>query len=156
MKKTYRDNYRLEVEPDTRHVRASELADHGRMMTLLDDIKRDIVRHVDGVDQIVYRFDIRYECSFCGLAWEVMTHADALRDPEDDTPVGMPVCCREAQDEWREENAALCTWTVRYATLETPEEQCDLDVADGEDYCTLHLQKVRDLETLVETARSDA
>lgn len=45
-------------------------------------------------------------CSFCGRAWETMREEDG---PDEDMPLGIPLCCDEAQDEWlasREEKSS--------------------------------------------------
>lgn len=106
MKTTHRDDYRIEVRPDLRYVRASTLTDHDKMRALCADIERAIKRHVDDIDGTVLRFDIRHECSHCGYGWEVLT-AEEAADPDavqDEHSVeGEPVCCEAAINEFRAE-----------------------------------------------------
>lgn len=106
MKKVIRDNYRLELTPDTFRVRASVLTDHVAMRELLADIERAVRRHVDGVSGMVQRWDTREECSHCELHWEVLTAEEAAhpRSRMDEHSVaGEPVCCEAAISEFRAE-----------------------------------------------------
>lgn len=106
MKKTIRDEYRLELYPDTRYTRASQLANHDHMRQLLADIERQVERHVDGVWQIVLKWDIREECSHCGYAWEALSEKD-VANPANlidlHSIAGEPVCCDKAIEEFRSE-----------------------------------------------------
>lgn len=45
-------------------------------------------------------FDVTETCSLCNLVWDVWTAEAAERWPDDDAPVGLPLCCDEAQAEW--------------------------------------------------------
>jgi hypothetical protein len=106
MKKTIRDNYRIEITPDTWGMRKSIHDDHSAMRGLLADIERAVKRHVDGVDQILPRWDTREECSHCEYAWETLTAAEAAdsRQQMDEHSVeGEPVCCEKAIAEFRAE-----------------------------------------------------
>jgi hypothetical protein len=106
MKKVIRDNYRVELTPDTWGMRASVLNDHDVMRRLLADIEWAVKRHVDGVEQVVSLWDTREECSHCGYGWEVLTAAEAADDStnQDEHSVeGEPVCCTAAIVEFRTE-----------------------------------------------------
>lgn len=46
-------------------------------------------------------FTERSECSHCGYAWDELTTTDYVRTPSFDEGPGMPLCCEEAQAEWR-------------------------------------------------------
>lgn len=106
MKKVIRDNYRIELTPDTFRVRASVLTNHEQMRGLLADIEQAVKRHVDGVGQMIPRWDTREECSFCGCGWEVLTAKEAA-DPRNQhdghSAEGEPVCCEKAIAEFRSE-----------------------------------------------------
>lgn len=106
MKKTTRDDYRIEVRPDLRYVRASTLTDHDKMLALRADIERAIERHVDDIAGTVVRFDVRHECSHCGLGWEVLSAEEAADPPsraDEHSVEGEPVCCTDAIAEFRAE-----------------------------------------------------
>ena len=106
MKKVIRDNYRIELTPDTFRVRASVLNDHNAMRGMLADIEQAVKRHVDGVEQMIPRWDTREECSHCGYAWEVLSAAEAADDStnQDEHSVeGEPVCCEAGINEFRAE-----------------------------------------------------
>lgn len=106
MKKVIRDNYRVEVSPDTWGLRASVLTDHKAMRDLLADIERAVKRHVDGVDGMVQRWDTREECSYCGYEWEVLSAkdaADVANCVDEHSVEGEPVCCEKAIAEFRAE-----------------------------------------------------
>lgn len=88
-------NYRVEVTPrrlgdlggvhmsDSMVTRTVDLDYRTRCRQIAEAIKR----HVDNVADATVVWDERLACSFCGLDWE---------DPED-----LPMCCGEAQDEWK-------------------------------------------------------
>lgn len=106
MKKVIRDNYRVEVSPDTWHLRASVLTDHEAMRRLLADIERAVKRHVDDIGDVVQRWDTREECSHCGYVWEVLSATEAAdpRNRHDEHSVeGEPVCCEAGINEFRAE-----------------------------------------------------
>ncbi|MFD5663404.1 hypothetical protein ACFWIK_00645 [Streptomyces anthocyanicus] len=107
MKKTIRTNYRLELSPDTTWHRRNIVDDHNAMRGLLDEIERAVKRHVDGVHQVLPRWDSRDVCSHCGCGWEVLTAADVAKGGhavvDEHSTVGEPVCCEKAIDEFRAE-----------------------------------------------------
>ncbi|WP_075737481.1 hypothetical protein [Streptomyces acidiscabies] len=106
MKKIIRDNYRIELVPDTWGYGSRVTGDHEAMRRLLADIEKAVKRHVDGVEQVVPRWDTREECSHCGLRWEVLTAEEAADDSavQDEHSVeGEPVCCEAGIDEFRAE-----------------------------------------------------
>jgi hypothetical protein len=106
MKKIIHEDYRLEIHPDLTYVRASDRLNHKAMRQLLDDIERQIKRHVDDIGQIVPTWTTREECSHCGYAWEELTERD-VADPANlvdlHSVVGEPVCCGAAIEEFRTE-----------------------------------------------------
>ncbi|MYR61141.1 hypothetical protein GTY54_34595 [Streptomyces sp. SID625] len=103
MKKTIRENYRVEVTPDPWRNGLS----HDQMKALLVDLEKSVRRHVDGFAEVVQRWDTRYECSHCDSEWEALTEREAA-DPsfrQDEHSVGgEPVCCYEAIAEFRAEH----------------------------------------------------
>lgn len=107
MKKTIRDNYRLEVTPETWGYGTRVTDNHEAMQRLLADLAKAVTRHVDGVEQTVPRWDTREECSHCGLGWEVLSAKEAAdpRNQQDEHSVeGEPVCCEKAIGEFRAEH----------------------------------------------------
>jgi hypothetical protein len=106
MKKVIRDNYRLELIPDTWGYGSRVTNDHEAMQRLLADIEKAVKRHVDGVQQVVPRWDSRSVCSHCDSAWEVLTAGDMEKPqwlPDGDSVEGEPVCCNAAINEFRAE-----------------------------------------------------
>jgi hypothetical protein len=106
VKKVIRDKYRVELTPDTWGYPASLRNDHEAMRRLMADVEKAVKRHVDGVEQVVSRWNTREECSYCGYAWEVLTAAEAADDStnQDEHSVeGEPVCCEAAIAEFRAE-----------------------------------------------------
>lgn len=106
MKKTIRDNYRLELTPDTWGYGTRVTDDHDAMQRLLADLTKAVKRHVDGVEQVLPRWDTREECSFCGCGWEVLSAreaADPRNQQDEHSTEGEPVCCEPAIDEFRAE-----------------------------------------------------
>lgn len=107
MKKVIRDSYRLELIPDTWGYGTRVTDNHEAMCRLLADIEKAVKRHVDGVEQVVPRWDTREECSHCGLAWEVLTTDEAADDStnQDEHSIGgEPVCCEAGINEFRAEH----------------------------------------------------
>jgi hypothetical protein len=102
VKKTIRDNYRIEITPDPWRNGLS----HDQMRSLLADLEKSVRRHVDGVAEVMQRWDTRAECSHCGYAWEQLTAAQAA-DPawrlDEHSVEGEPVCCDKAITEFRTE-----------------------------------------------------
>lgn len=104
MKKTTRDNYRLEVFPDLDILLTDDATRDAMMRAALRDIKADILRHVDGIHRVVPKWDTREECSHCDRTWEVLTaaQADDPRSRIDERSIeGEPLCCDEAIYEFR-------------------------------------------------------
>lgn len=52
-------------------------------------------------------FNTTETCSHCGLVWEEWTTESAARWPDEDYVLGEPLCCDEAQDEWRVARAGV-------------------------------------------------
>lgn len=107
MKETIRTNYRLELSPDTFGYRRDIVDDHNAMRGLLEEIERAVKRHVDGVHQVLPRWDSRDVCSHCGYGWEVLTAEYAEKGghwvADEHSVEGEPVCCEKAIDEFRAE-----------------------------------------------------
>ncbi|MEU4256319.1 hypothetical protein AB0B42_00435 [Streptomyces fradiae] len=106
MKKTIRDNYRIEITPDTWALGRKGQQDHNAMQRLLADIERAVQRHVNGIEQVVSLWDTHEECSHCGCVWEVLTADDVARGgllPDEHSVEGEPVCCEAAVNEFRAE-----------------------------------------------------
>lgn len=105
MKKTIRDNYRVELSPDTFGHRRNIVDDHDAMRGLLDEIERQVRRHVDGVHQVLPRWDSRDVCSHCDCGWEVLTAADVAKGGhavvDEHSTAGEPACCEQAIAEFR-------------------------------------------------------
>lgn len=102
MKKIIRDNYRVEIAPDPWRSGLN----HDQMRGLLADLEKAVQRHVDGVADMVQRWDTREECSHCGLTWEVLSAKDAANEDyrQDEHSVeGEPVCCEAGINEFRAE-----------------------------------------------------
>lgn len=102
MKKTIRENPRLEIIPWSRYggqdlerdvtylkrdiVDTIRTRDESQIENLLDTLK-------DAHIEIVY--DEKEVCEFCGSEWEVQETDD---DP--DCPEGQPLCCQKAVEEF--------------------------------------------------------
>ena len=102
MKKTIREDYRIEITPATWRDGLS----HEQMRELLVELEKSVRRHVDGLDGVTQRWTTRYECSHCGLEWEVLTawQAKGERYRQDEhSAEGEPVCCDKAIAEFRAE-----------------------------------------------------
>jgi len=54
-----------------------------------EDVKKQILRHVDGVAQAYVEIDTDIVCAYCGY------------DPEYDDIDGRPLCCDKAVAEWQ-------------------------------------------------------
>ena len=94
-KYTDREDYRVVVIPrqpgDYGIARVGGIErDHKQWLSMMEEIKRGIKRHVDDVGGIYLEWDEIVYCDHCHLRWE--------EDPE----TGEPYCCNEAIDEWRE------------------------------------------------------
>jgi len=83
MKKTIKENFRVEVIPDEGHHAYEGL------MGQCEDIRRQIKRHIDGYEDIRIEWDTKVICEFCGSVWE----------EEWDTE--LPFCCEKAQEEFK-------------------------------------------------------
>lgn len=102
MKRTIRENYRVEITPDPWRNGLS----HDQMRGLLADLEKAVRRHVDGFAEVLQRWDTRYECSHCGYEWETLTAADVAKGtylPDEHSVEGEPVCCEKAIAEFRAE-----------------------------------------------------
>jgi len=82
MKVTKKENPRVVVYPSYFSWEGEKAA-----QDLCESIKKDIQRHVDGVNQIDIKWDKEEVCSYCGLTWET-------------DEAGQPQCCTKAQEEW--------------------------------------------------------
>lgn len=106
MKKVIHDSYRIELHPDTWGYGSRVTDNHEAMQRLLADIKKAVERHVDGVGQIVPRWDTQTVCSHCDSEWEVLSAADVAKPkwlPDEHSVEGEPVCCDAAINEFRAE-----------------------------------------------------
>jgi hypothetical protein len=130
MKKTIHSNHHLivrldESEPVAGLYRTRMDPESSRfneeMRHRCEAAKRDILRHVDGLSigsnnrvnpgAVEIKYATTYVCSFCERTWEALTRTMIgeetnpdgtciyLEDPVD--TVGLPLCCDEAQQEWR-------------------------------------------------------
>lgn len=171
MKKVVQDNHRIEVHPDTsvsrgfyrQHLRPDDPAYGKVMQERCEEIKGQILRHTDGLSlssdnrispgAVQVLWDVEEVCSFCGAQWEELT-ADLIEEHPDfieqdgDGP-GLPLCCEEAQEEWREANVRTCTHQIAGGYYFAP-EYCDEVAEEVSDYCATHKAAVEALEVLVE------
>lgn len=95
MKTPFYSNYRVEVEPARAYIKA--LDTHEYILETCRSIKSQIERHVDDTLSVTVLFDTEQICSHCDMAWEV------AEDEGWDVPIGCPICCEKAQDEWEAE-----------------------------------------------------
>ena len=90
MKITSLINYRLIVYPDFYNWSQNLKRD-------AEDIKEQILRHVDDISRVEVNWDIEEKCSFCGFDWEVNDN------PNDDIwEMNEPVCCEQAREEFKQ------------------------------------------------------
>ena len=90
MKQINRNNYRVVTEvPDWRAPGRDIDETHKAMISDCQQLEAEIKRHCDGGDTEI-KWDTEYTCSHCGYNWET----------EED---GLPICCDEAQKEFRNE-----------------------------------------------------
>lgn len=114
---TRRKNIRVEIEPDTSWIPAHKTPQEVEEVLIqrARDITRQIVRHLDG-DSLAgggVRYDTIQECGFCAEPW-----SGALMDYSNATlgePIGLPVCCDKAQEEFWREHKDLWVVTKTYA-----------------------------------------
>jgi len=66
MRKSFRDNIRVEVTPASPFF--GEFTEE-KQMTASRDIERSIKRHIDGIGTIAVVYDIVGVCSHCGSKW---------------------------------------------------------------------------------------
>jgi hypothetical protein len=71
-----------------------------------EEIVRALRSQHPGVKATV-EFNTTETCSHCGCGWDVMTAEVQEKYPEFDEPIGMPMCCEAAQDEWRATRAGV-------------------------------------------------
>jgi rubrerythrin len=91
--KTYiHSDYRLEIEPNAPLSMQDKNGGekHIAWTNALDALKRDVERHVDGVENVRELYETEAVCSFCGWPWD------------DDNDVA-PDCCDAANREWQQE-----------------------------------------------------
>ena len=97
---TRRQNIRVVVEPCQpwpSYMNDTPAKMEDRLINIANQVARDIKRHVDDIDGAAVAYDRVDVCSFCTYEWEVIGEGDATEDE----PLGLPVCCNAAQDEWR-------------------------------------------------------
>lgn len=92
LKKTIFENYRVEVSPDIWYGPS-----HEKYLDALNDLKKDIVRHVDGIEDVSVQWDSKEVCEFCECEWELWEEEDEKE--EGGFKKGIPVCCDKAQKE---------------------------------------------------------
>lgn len=59
-----------------------------------EDIIAGIMKHVDGLGDVILKCDTEEVCSFCENRWELEMEG---------SDIGCPVCCDEAIAEWEKE-----------------------------------------------------
>ena len=107
MKIVRKDNVRLEVFPTQSMIRGRDPEeDYKDDVSTCEYINTAIKRHVDDVRAIQTNHDEEVLCSFCESGWETNN-------------IGMPLCCEEAQEEWRKENADAIIYKVSFTELNT-------------------------------------
>lgn len=84
MKITKKENPRVVIYPEY-----FSWESENSIQAICKSIKKDVKRHVDGVNEAHIEWDKSEICSHCGLTWE----ADES---------GLPQCCAKAQEEWEE------------------------------------------------------
>lgn len=102
MKEFVYSDYSVDVEVDIENspVFLIELTGqqlHERRMRLSKELAEQIKRHCDYVESATVRVAKHPVCSFCQRDWETMREEDG---PDEDMPLGIPVCCGDAQEEW--------------------------------------------------------
>jgi len=100
MKLTFKDNYRIVVEPRT-HIFGIKLSEETQKSDLRA-MEEQIKRHVDNIGYMQVLHDTHHICSYCRLTWEVSED-----DSDQDFPKGTPVCCQKAIDEFNQEKLSL-------------------------------------------------
>jgi hypothetical protein len=106
MKVTRESNYRLTVFPVQGHMKRP-LNDQNEMDTqTLSSIASGIKRHVDDVSEVHTEHDTEEVCSLCEHRWETNN-------------IGMPLCCDEAVEEWRKDNAEGIIYKVSESSRDT-------------------------------------
>lgn len=101
MKKTFYSNYRVVVDVDEPWILSEKTEEEKRKLFQrdADDVKAQIERYVDGINNISVVWDTDETCSYCGYNWEVNEDEN-----DKDYKLGQPVCCDKAMDEWDREN----------------------------------------------------
>jgi hypothetical protein len=77
------------------------------LLTECERIVREVNRHVEGISTAAVVCDLVTVCEFCENDW-----ADSCINETDSTaeyPVGLPVCCVLAQDEWNANHDTAAT-----------------------------------------------
>ena len=87
MKKTTRESFRVEVNPDIRYLINPK---EEYVENICNSIKTQIMRHVDECGSVRVVWDTLTTCEHCGFEWEL--------DEE-----GIPTCCNKAIDELKED-----------------------------------------------------
>lgn len=66
--------------------------------SFLEDIAKEIKRHVDNIGNITVEIETKDVCELCGLDWETYIQSDF--DADNTCIINMPACCMKAQDEF--------------------------------------------------------
>lgn len=106
------------------------------------------LRQLPHVYSAVACWEEEHTCSYCNLIWEVTTQEDKDRHPDDDTPVGMPVCCDKAVDEWID--SRCCTFTADEGAT------CEMLRVNGGELCAVHQERADGLEALAESVLDES
>lgn len=100
MKVVTKENFRVEITPkvngyiDVVGVCYEEIARKD-----CEEIASQVNRHVDNIQYVEVKFDVKEYCSFCLNDWDVSLDND---NPE--WPKGMPLCCDKAINEFKNLN----------------------------------------------------
>lgn len=86
--KVVESDFEVVVEPK-RCIYGIQIVDDDEVKGVCENIKIEILRHVDNIADCYVRWTTEIICDFCGYGFE--TDEDG------------PMCCREAQEVWEEE-----------------------------------------------------
>lgn len=100
MKISRKENIRVEISPKIFNLISIPSPRLEKMIldnchTMVSQIKR----HIDHVDNVEVKYNVKEYCSFCGRDWDV-----CLDDNDPDWPKGTPLCCSKAIDEFKNTN----------------------------------------------------
>jgi hypothetical protein len=80
----------------------------GREKHLLSECSRivsEVKRHIDDIYGVAVAYETEIVCEFCGNEWSDSCTTAARAIPEE--PVGFPICCQKAIDEWEQKNGGV-------------------------------------------------